>query len=65
MMVGGVVKKIVILFTLLFSITKVRAESSTYTIKLAGFTTLNATHIKNNSIDYYSIISDVEVKFYF
>lgn len=66
-MVAAVAKKIAVFTALLFAITVVKAETISYAIKLGGFKigSLNTTHIKKGKIDYYSVISNVEVNLFF
>lgn len=65
-MVAGVAKKIAALTALFFVVAVIKAETISYTIKLGGFKigTLNTTHIKKGKIDYYSVISNVEVNLF-
>lgn len=57
-----VAKKIVLLFVFLFPL-NFNAETISCIIKLGGFKigTLSAIHIKAKNIDYYTIVSNVEV----
>lgn len=66
-MVVGVAKKITLCTVLFFVFNAINAETIGYTIKLGGFKigTLNTTHIKKGKIDYYSVISNVEVNLIF
>ncbi len=65
--VPGLIKKYIVFATLFFTVTTINAENFTYAIKLGGFKigTLNTIHEKKGSIDYYSIISNVEVNLIF
>lgn len=67
MMVVDVVKKGVVVTALLFALSGVKAETISYAIKLGGFKigSLSTTHIKKGNIDYYSVISNVEVNLIF
>lgn len=66
-MVVAVAKKIIFSIVLLFAFYTINAETISYTIKLGGFKigTLNTVHIKKGKIDYYSVISNVEVNLIF
>ncbi|MGE0566510.1 MAG: DUF6134 family protein [Bacteroidia bacterium] len=66
-MVVAVVKKAAVFTAILFAFSGVKAETISYAIKLGGFKigSLNTTHIRKGNIDYYSVISNVEVNLIF
>jgi len=62
-MAVGVVRNIVLFIFILATLKTAKGESYICSIKVGGIKigTLNASHLKINNIDYYSIVSRVEI----